>query len=384
MTTCSPLWYINTMVRRDEHDYIRIGNDIKAGSLPGLVILQGIEEYLVDFYTDAIIKKFVNEASKSLDVVELDRETLTVDEVIENLETVSLLSDRKVVVIKNFIDARGKYPKNLQKTEKTEVEAYESFCSYVTGKGMNSGIPDGALLILTVAKQDEDAAARKRMISDFDRTFAKAGNVYDFAPLNSGQLRGFIEKRLNASGKKYKSSLVWRIADESGYNNKNIDYGLYELDNDIKKIIAHSGSRDEINDSDVADIITANPENDIFGLIDAIGARRKDRALELLNNLITKGANEYQILALLTNQLELMLMTKEMGSDGMNMAAIKEEMKATAGVHEFKTQKACQSASHFSVADLRKILSAAYDIDMHIKSGLYDGKLALEMFITGV
>ena len=108
MTTCAPLWYINTMVRRDEHDYIRIGNDIKTGSLPGLVILQGIEEYLVDFYTDAIIKKFVNEASKSLDVVELDRETLTVDEVIENLETVSLLSDRKVVVIKNFIDTRGK------------------------------------------------------------------------------------------------------------------------------------------------------------------------------------------------------------------------------------------------------------------------------------
>ena len=368
------------MVRRDEHDYIRIGNDIKTGRLPGLVILQGIEEYLVDFYADALVKKFVKEASKSLDAVELDRETVTVDEIIENLETVSLLSDRKVVVIKNFIDARGKYPKNIQKSEDG---AFDALCNYTSGKGIGGGIPEGALLIITVAKQDEDTAARKRMISDFDKALAKAGNVYDFEPLNMGQLSGFIEKRLNASGKKYNSSLVRRIADESGYSNKNIDYGLYELDNDIKKIIAHSGINEAISYDDVADIITANPENDIFGLIDAIGARRKDKALELLNNLLAKDASEYQILALLTGQLELMLMVREMGEDGMNLAQIKEEMKA-AGTHEYKTQKAYQSAGRFGSAELRKMLSAAYDIDMQIKSGLYDGKLALELFITGV
>jgi len=374
------LWYIIIMIRRDEHDYIRIGNDIKAGSLPGLVILQGIEEYLVDFYCDALIKKFVNEASKSLDVVELDRETATVDEIIENIETVSLLSDRKVVVFKNFIDSKGKYPKNIQKTEDG---AFAALCDYVNGKGIGSGIPEGSVLILTIAKQDDDSAARRRVVSDFDKALAKAGNVYDFGPLNAGQLHGFIEKRLNAAGKNYKSSLVRQIADGSGYNNKNIDYGLYELDNDIKKVLAHSGVKAEIDESDVADVIIANPENDIYGLIDAIGARRKDKALELLNNLLVKDANEYQILALLANQLELMLMAKEMSDEGMSIGLIKERMKET-GTHEYKTQKAYESARRFSSAELRKMLTSAYDIDMQIKSGLYDGKLALELFITGV
>lgn len=363
------------MVRMDEHAYIKIGKDIKTGNIPGLVVLQGAEEYLVHFYAGLLMNKYVNQASKSLDVVELDREVFTTADVIENLETISLLSERKVVVIRNFIDAKGKYPKNLQ----SKSADFKAFAEYVT-----SGIPEGALLIITIAKQEDDSAASRRMIADFDDMAGTKGNVYDFAPLDPAQLRAFIEKRFRNAGKSYKSSLVESIVRDSGYGNKNIDYGLYELENDLKKVIAHCGAKAEITREDIDGVITVNPENNIFGMMDAIGVNHKDKALKLLHNLLEDGTSEFQILGLLTTQLELMLMAKEMNEGGMSLRAIQDALYKSDRTNKYRVESALRSARNFNTDDLKRILSSAYDIDMNIKSGLYSGPLALEMFIAGV
>ena len=360
------------MVRMDEHAYIKIGKDIKTGNIPGLVVLQGAEEYLVHFYAGVLCRKYVNDASKSLDIVELDRDVFTVDDVIENLETISLLSERKVVIIRDFIDGKGKYPKNLQ----NKSAGFKAFAEYT------ASIPEGSLLIVTLAKQLDDSAASRRLISDFDS--AVSGRVYDFSPLDPAQLRAFIEKRFRNAGKVYKSSLIEGILRYCGYGNKNIDYGLYDLENDLKKIIAHCGANQEITSDDVVGVMTSNPENNIFGMMDAIGRNHKDKALQLLHNLLEDGTGEFQILSLLTSQLELMLITREMNDDGMSLRAIQDELYRSDRTNKYRVESALRSAKNFRTDDLRRILSSAYDIDMNIKSGLFSGPLALEMFIAGV
>ncbi|MBQ6496959.1 MAG: DNA polymerase III subunit delta [Firmicutes bacterium] len=371
-------------MRTDEHAYIKIGKDLKAGRIPGLVVLQGEEEYLVHFYADLLMKKYVNEATKALDITVLDRETVTVSEIIENLETISLLSERKVVLIRDFIDAKGKYPKNLQPPKRNQIggEGFQSFIDYVNGA--SGGIPDGALLLLTIARQEDDGPSAKRLVTDFDRTVSGKGNVYDFGPLDPAQLWGFIEKRFRAAGKQYRSPLISEIVQTCGYTNKNIDYGLYELENDLKKVIAHSGASPEITREDVVGVITMNPENDIFGMLDAVAGNHKDRALKLLHNLLEDGVNEFQILGMITGQLDLMLVTREMQEEGMSLPAIKEAMYKSDRTNEYRTERALRSARRFRTDDLKRILSSAYDVDMNIKSGLYDAKLALEMFVAGV
>ena len=362
------------MVKTNDHAYIRIGNDIKTGRIPGLVVLHGEEQYLVDFYTGVLVSKFVNEASKSLDLAELDRDNLTAAAVIENLETISMLSDRKVVVIRDFIDAKGRFPKNMD-PKSTEFKA---FAQYI------ADIPDGSLLIITAAKQEDTSAASKRALDGQIKKISKGGAVYDFERLNFGQLRGFIEKRFRSSGKGYKPSLIDMIIRECGYDNKNIDYGLYELENDLKKVIAHCGASNEITRDDIEDVITANPENDVFGMIEAISVRRKDRALKLLHNIMEDGTSEFAVLALLTKQLEIMLISKEMKDEGMNINAITSALAKSHNAKDFVVKRALANANKFGTEDLKRILSSAYDIDMNIKSGLYSGTLALEMFIAGV
>lgn len=109
---------------------------------------------------------------------------------------------------------------------------------------------------------------------------------------------------------------------ESGYGNKAIEYSLYNLENDLKKIIAHSGNSSEITAADVSDIIAANPENNVFAMLDAIGRNRKDEAFRLLHNLLDAGTPIFNLLRLITNQLELILSVKEMKDEGLKISAI--------------------------------------------------------------
>ena len=363
-----------------EHAFVKIGKDMKAGAIPGLVLLCGTEEYLVDFYAQALINKFVNPATKSLDLLTLDREKATAGAIMEGLETVSLMSERKVIFLPDFIDARGKFPKEFEKS--SSAKSIEAFADYAASVGSS------ALLLITAQKPSTSSDRAKQStgknLQKLKKIVKESGTVYDFEALEGGQLRRFIEKRFRDAGKACSSRLIGQIIRDSGYDSKTVDYGLYHLDNDLKKIIAHAGDAPEIAAGDVSLVLTDNPDNNIFAMLDAIGRNRKDEAFRLLDNLLNNGASEYTILAGITGQLELLLTVKEMRDEGIRLDEIQKTLKSEQRVHEFRTKKASELSGRFTTDGLRKILHSAYDVDEHIKTGLMEGRLALEFFIAGI
>lgn len=348
--------------KEKEHAFITIGRDIKDGRIPRLVLLCGKEEYLIRWYAEKIINKYVSQSCMAIDLVRLEGEFLNVEKIKESLETVSLMSERKVVFLPEFAPAEGQTLKGFSTSDINElVKCFED-------------IPEGSMLLITAPKQ-EDGKAKKSKVRI---AVEKWGKVYDFQPLRDGQLKSFIEKRFRAAGKMYTNSVINMIMAESGYGNKSIDYSLYNLENDLKKIIAHSGLSQEITAADVSDILATNPENNVFAMLDAIGRNRKDEAFRLLHNLLDAGTSVFNLLRLITDQLELILSVKEMKDEGMTLANIQKLL----GVHQFRVKKAMAVTGQYSMEDLRRALSAAYEVDENIKTGLFEGDLALEYFIA--
>ncbi len=347
-----------------EHAFITIGKDLKEGNIPRLVLLCGKEEYLIRFYSDMLIKKYVSEACKPIDLVTLEGEFLTLDRVKESLETVSLMSERKVVFLPEFTPAAGKGLKGFSETDVKGLTDYFK------------DIPEGTLLLITASEQDEAKAKKNKVRTAVE----KHGRVYDFQPLNDGQLQNFIEKRFRAAGKRYSPSVIRLIISESGYGNKAIDYSLYNLENDLRKILAHCGAEEDITVENVKEVLASNPENNVFAMLDAIGRNRKDEAFRLLHNLLQAGTPVFNMLRLITGQLELILSVKEMRDEGMSLP----EMQKKLGVHQFRIKKAMAVTGQYSMKDLRAALCAAYEVDENIKTGLLDGQLALEYFIAGL
>lgn len=348
--------------KEKEHAFITIGRDIKENKIPKLVLLCGKEEYLIQWYAEKIIKKYVSPSCMPIDLVRLEGEFLNVAKIREALETVSLMSERKVVFLPEFPPAEGRSLKGFSQEDLKElIKCFDD-------------IPEGSMLLITAPKEEEGKNKKSRIRTAVE----KHGKVYDFQPLKDGQLRSFIEKRFKFAGKHYTNSVINMIMAESGYGNKAIDYTLYNLENDLKKIIAHSGAAAEITAADVSDILATNPENNVFAMLDAIGRNRKDEAFRLLHNLLNAGTPVFNLLKLITNQLELILSVKEIKDEGITLSAMQKQL----GVHQFRVKKAMSVTGQYSMEDLRRALCAAYEVDENIKTGLLEGSLALEYFIA--
>lgn len=344
-----------------EHPYKRISREIKEANLKNLLFFHGREDYLINWAIETIVKKYVNEACKELDFSKVDGQKATLGEIRNNCETLPIMSPSRVVLLTDFKPIEGGKSKFITDEEEKELAEYLQH------------LPENCILIMTGTGGTPDK--RKKLY----KTLVEKGSAYDFCELDEKQLRAFIDKRFRTSQKTAKASIIGEFITSSGYYDKDTDYTLYNLDNDIKKIIAHNGGA-EVFLSDVLDTVSGNIDTNVFAMIDALSRNRKDQAFQLLHNQLISGESEYKLLALICSQFELILAVKEMKEKVMSF----DQIKNTLGVHEFRVKRAALFGERYSINHLKAVLQKAYAVDKNIKTGLLESSLALEMFIAEI
>lgn len=302
-----------------------------------MVIFFGNEAYLARWAVEEVKKRYT---ATEIDYVRLGAES-TADEIIAHADTLPMISKRRVVVVENFDAANGT----------------KDICEYK--------VPETTILIFESKEVDKRKALYKAV--------NKFGGAYEFDRLESGDLQSFIAKRFKASEKKISREVLGGIIQSSGYLDKDSEYSIYDLNNDIKKIISHCDG-EIVTMEDVSAAIEVSLEINAFGMLDAISSGNKDRAFELLRNILSSGESAYRLLGLITSQLEIMLFCKELEGE--------RDIHKKLGVHEFRLRKAAGFARNFSREKLRQNLLYAFDIDQHIKTGVYSETLAMEMFLA--
>lgn len=330
---------------KKEHAFQSFQRDLKEDNFKSLVLFCGEETYLTDWAIQSIISKYVRQETKLLDMDLVNTEVRTPDDVMTSCDTPPMLSEKKVVIIKN-----------CENTFANQLEEYAG------------SMPSNTLLLISCMQGQK-----------FDKKLQKHASVYDFESLYQSQLLGFIDKRFKKANKVATRAIITEIAQESGYLNKDVDYNLYNLEGDIKKIIALSEG-EEITVDDVRNGLSDNLEHGVFSLIDAISKNQKDKGFDLLNQILKSGAKEFNLLGLIISQIEIMLQTKELALDGKSLA----QMKTAINVHEYRIKKSLDFVRQFTVNDLKRILKNAYRTDSQIKTGILDAHLALEMLIAQV
>lgn len=342
-----------------EHAYKRIDKDIKSNSVKNLLLLYGREDFLIRWAVDALVKKYVNDACRDMDFSKLDGTSATFEQIRNDCETLPFLSQRRVVLIDDFKLIEGGKTKGFGEEEEKLLAGYLK------------DIPENCLLIIT----SENADKRKKLF----KSISESGGVYEFCELDEKSLKSYIEKRFKEAGKTARPSVVAELIAASGYYDKDTDYTLYNLENDIKKAIAYNESA-EIGMEAVENTISGNMDTNVFAMIDSLGRDRKDEAYQLLHNLLVSGEQVYKLLALLCSHFEIILSVKELKEEGKSFP----EMKEILGIHEFRIKKAFSFADKYSLSSLRKILQKTYEIDRNIKTGLLESSLALELFIAEI
>ena len=342
-----------------QHAYKTFEKDIKDGSIKNVLLFYGKEQYLVKWALNVALKKYINDDYKAFDFFEIEPEKAALNLIIENCETLSMFSEKRVVYMPDFALISGGKLKNIPESDEKLLAEYIK------------NIPETCLLVITA----ESADKRKKLFKEI----AQNGNVYEFEPLDERALVSFVEKRFAQLGKKARPSVISEFIQRSGYFHKESDYTLYNLENEVKKIAAHCDG-EEITTADVIEVISGDAETNIFAMIDAVGRGRKDEAFRLLYNLLASDGSVFQILALLSSQFEMMLEVKEMKAEGI----MRERMQSILNVHEYRIKKAAAAAELYSIRRLRNILKKIYQVEINIKTGLMDQFLALEVMISEV
>lgn len=347
-----------------EKGYKDIQRELERGVLANPLIFYGEEDFLIKWAIDRIVESYVGPSLASLNYAVLDWEESELDDLLLLWETLPMMAEKRVLVLENFTTKpRGQDdpgPEGLGGSKKTE-----DFLEEI------KNIPDYSLLIIKDKTPDKRTKAYKAL--------ASKGGAYNFTRLKEGELRSFIVKRFNQAGKTAHSSVIRYMMEESGYLDRQSNYSLNNLENDIKKLIALSEG-DTITPDHVKEGLTRNTESFVFDMIDAISAGKKGEAVTLLHSLLKGGTVWQSLLALIISSYEIMLISREMLEEGHTLA----DIIATTGAHEYRVKKAMALGRKYSVKKLKETLANCLKVDHEIKSGLLDWQLAMELLIINL
>ena len=343
----------------EEHAYKKIDKEIRNNSIKNLLLLYGKEDYLIRWAINTLIGKYVNEACRDMDFSKIDGTAVTFEQIRDCCETLPFLSEKRVVHLSDLKLIEG------GKTKGLDEDGEKLLAEYL------KNLPEQCMLIIT----SESADKRKKLY----KSISECGSAYEFGELDEKSLKSYIEKRFKESGKNARPAVIAGLNAASGYYDKDTDYTLYNLENDIKKAIAYQDGS-EIGIDAVENTISGNMDTNVFAMIDSISRDRKDEAYQMLHNLLVSGEKEYKLLALLCSHFEIILSVKEMKEEGKSFG----EMKDLLGIHEFRIKKAAMFSEKYTVSHLRRVLQKTYEIDKNIKTGLLESSLALELFIAEI
>ncbi len=355
---------------KEEHAFRRISEDLAAGAMPGVVLLCGKEQYLVKWSVNSIIEKYIEQATAAFDLTELQGENATADAVTAACETLPVMSPKKVVYLPDYPPLAGRKAGSADaQSEAKKLAAYLG------------DIPDTTILVMTYDPSANESPDRKGgMNQALFKAAENYGAVYDFGPLDQRTLKAFINKRFAAAGIRPDQRAVETIIDVSGYTRRDSDYTIYDLVNDISKMIAVSDGGN-VTEADVLSVTAGSAEKNVFAMIDALAAGRKQDVFRLYFNLAEAGEDMRGVVNMMIRQFELMLISREMSDEGRSVAEIG---KATGISSEYRIKRTMQSGRRFSVAALRRALLSAYRIDTNVRAGLLDMNTAVEIFISQV
>lgn len=340
---------------KKEHAFKTFTNDLKNSDFSPVIFMYGSEEYLTEWAVKCLTDRFINPSASDLDFIRLPADS-SVSDILEAAGTFSMFSERRIVWVRDFLPLLSLNPKGFGLSEK------ETLNRYISDPNLNT------ILIFSASEPENK--------SELVKELKKNCRTYFFDKLDYSQLAAFAEKKFRASGVSISRSALRYLIDESGYFNKETEYRILNLDNDIKKLIAYTEGN-TVTEEDISVNLHGDLDTFVFNFLDAVSTNRKDIAFGLLHNIMASKGEVFSILGLLINHFELILEVKEFKQDGMGSGEITSKLK----INEFRIKKAMQFADKFTVEKLRSILSQLYETDRNIKTGMLEQNLAMELLV---
>ncbi|MBQ9264622.1 MAG: DNA polymerase III subunit delta [Clostridia bacterium] len=262
------------------------------------------------------------------------------DALIAAAETLPFLSERRFLEIRDSAMLQG--DKSKEYDEDAAVKRLDEYLDH---------LPDTVCMVFYVRGK---ADGRKKLYN----ILKKKAAIVSFETLEDRELSQWIAKSLARQGKKISLATCQRLWFAAGRE-------LTLLDNEIGKLVAYTGDREEVTEKDVDDICIRSTEYKVFDLTDALLSGRGGEAMDMLSALLREGEDRLGLLPMLGRQCRQLKYARAMAAGGVSP----DQVASRLGIPPFVARKTMNMARNFTMEQLNGMCKLCLDTEYQVKSG---------------
>jgi len=319
--------------------------DIKSKNFKRIYLFFGDENYLKNYYEGRFKNVILDKSFEMMNLDIFEGKSQSVQNIIDSAYTAPFMSERRLIIVKDsYLFITGK---------KDESDKLADFLK---------DVPISTTIIFI-----EDTVDKRNKLY---KSASSLGIAVEFKILKEPELIKWVtdlfEKKDKLISKECVISLIRTVPDNMGTI-------AFEVD----KLINYKSDSKEITFEDIDIVCTKSLENRIFELVKAVGEKKLEKSLDVYSNMIIMKEQPIMILTMIARQFRLILQCKDLVSQGQSS----EVIASTLGIRSFIVNDCKKQASNFKFNTLLQAINECLEIDLGIKTGKLNPKLAVEIFL---
>ena len=317
--------------------------EIKKRNLSPLYFFYGEETFLIDKIVSEIREELVDPDLSSFNLNIFYGKESEPQDIINSAKTLPLMSDYRLVIIREADQLKPSY--------------WKDFLSYFEN-------PSSSTCCVFCA---ENMVLKAEPL----KAFKKRGEMVRFYHPFNREIPEWIRKIAKEFNKKISREAVDLLSVELGND-------LQKIYNELQKVAIYVGEKAVIESDDVKEAIADVGGVTIFNLVDCIGSKDREGALNALRKLLEVGEYPLKILTMITRQMRLLTRAKEMLKEGSSHADVGRKL----GVRGFYLKGFLKQVNVFSLSHVEDCFTCLFCSDWKLKSSRIDKKLIMEKLIA--
>jgi len=326
-----------------------------------LYILSGQEDFSLHQSLEEIKRGIGDQTILAANATTLDGKQLTLAQLRTACEAMPFLAEKRLVIVNGLLERFEPKGKSRHQKKITPVTSQQDECkslaAYITS------IPDSTILVLVDSKVGSN--------NPLFRELSGKAEVKFFPLLRDIKLRQWIQRRVTEEGGSISTQAVDLLARLVGSN-------LWIMASEINKLVLFTLGR-RIEEKDIKMIVSYAQEANVFTMVDAVLESKIGIAEHLLQQLLQRAATPVYLLVMVSRQVRMIVRAKELRNQGKPKIEIRNKLGLTS---EFALDKTLEQADRYPWERLKEVYHKLLETDLSIKTGRYEGKLAINILIV--
>ncbi len=311
-------------------------------------LLYGEENYLKEDVLKKLRNRLTDSAYRELSYQIFYGDKLLINKIINDLETIPLLSKHKLVVIKE-----------AEKISKDEEKKLVNYLNRISLKSKFSS------LIIIYKKEKPN----KELITAIKRV----GVAANFSTTDKAKLPLWIKSKFKQSNKKITQEALFFLQSI-------VSSDLARLFNEIEKIDIFTKNQETIEKEDVMVTIGGSESVNIFTVLDSIGDRDVETAVKGMVKLNQSDLHHLSIFAMIHRQIKLIFQTKLLLANGFNFKEVEKNLK----LPYFVVDKIIKQSKKYTIKEICKSYELLNIADLEFKDSQKEPRIILEELVVKI